>query len=52
MPYYAFFLICINTFNYLTVTTDNYFIFSLDIILVVLDAKHLSLILDKNCRKS
>ncbi|CAD8074517.1 unnamed protein product [Paramecium primaurelia] len=52
MPYYAFFLICINTFNYLTVTTDSYFIFSLDIILVVLDANHLSLILDKNCRKS
>ncbi|CAD8160755.1 unnamed protein product [Paramecium octaurelia] len=52
MSYYAFFLICINTFNYLTVTTDSYFIFSLDIILVVLDAKHLSLIIDKNGGKS
>ena len=51
MSYYAFFLICINTFNYLTVTTDSYFIFSLDIILVVLDAKHLSIIFEKTCRK-
>ncbi|CAD8176818.1 unnamed protein product [Paramecium octaurelia] len=52
MPYYAFFLIFINMFNYLTLTTDCYFIFSLDIILVVLDANHLSLILDKNSRNS
>ncbi|CAD8064978.1 unnamed protein product [Paramecium primaurelia] len=52
MSYYAFFLICINTFNYITVTTDSYFIFCLDIILVVLDAKHLSLILDKKAKRS
>lgn len=45
MPYYAFFLICINTFNYITITTDSYIIFGFDIVLIVLDAKHLQILI-------
>lgn len=45
MPYYAFFLISINIFNYITITTDSYIIFAFDIALIVLDAKHLQILI-------
>lgn len=48
MSYYALFLISINTFNYITITTDSYIIFAFDFILIVLDAKHLQSLIYEN----